>query len=78
VILETVREVTVEVMDMITQVLHLIAQITVTHVTAILIPVTHHTAARIATALARVASVILLETLAMTRHSGRTRTRTST
>jgi hypothetical protein len=71
-----VVEVTVEVVDVIAHVVHLIAQITVTHVTMILIPLTHHTAARIATALARVASMMMLETLAVTRHGGRTRAST--
>jgi hypothetical protein len=52
---ETVVGVTAEVVDVIAHVVHLMAQITVTHVTMTLGPLTHQTMARIPTALARVA-----------------------
>jgi hypothetical protein len=66
----------VEVVGVIAHGTHLAAQITVTHVTMTLDPVTHHTTARIATALARVASMMMLVALAVTHHGQKTRAST--
>jgi len=70
---EVVVGVTVEVVDVIAHGLHLIAQITMIHVTMTQVQVTHHTTARIATALVRAAAVMMLVALAVTRQGQRTR-----
>jgi hypothetical protein len=75
-ILEAVAWVTVEVVDVIAHLLLLIAQITVTQVTMTLVPVTHHTTERITTAMARVPSMMMLVTLAVTHQGGKTMTAT--
>jgi hypothetical protein len=89
-ILEAVVGVTVEVVDviahgahliahvvhLIAHGAHLIAQITITHVTMTQVLGTQHTTATIATALARVAAMMMLVALTVIHHSGRMRAST--